>query len=395
MTHMRVALFCHSIRSDWHHAHAHFLRGVASELHACGHDVKVFEPRDAWSAAHLAAAEGTDALDAYRPCYPALTSELYDRASFDADAALDGVDLVLVHHWTDAAIVAAIGRWRALHGRARVLFHDTHHRAITSPDEIGALDLRHYDGVLAFGDCLRETYLRHGWIGRAWTWHEAADVRLFRPRMVAKTCDVVWIGNWGDEERAAELDRYLLRPVAAVGVRTDIYGVAYPDDGRRRLERAGASYRGWLPNYRMPEVFARARVTVDVPRRAYTQALRGVPSIRVFEALACGIPLVSAAWDDAEGLFTEDRDYLMARTGAEMASHLRDLLHDAGRAQALAAHGVATIRARHTCVHRVGELMAIASDLGMPDAVSMPRSGGMVHARSRHPLSVRSAGLRE
>ena len=46
-----------------------------------------------------------------------------------------------------------------------------------------------------------------GWARRAWTWHEAADDRLFTPRPhVAKAADVVWIGNWGDDERTAELE---------------------------------------------------------------------------------------------------------------------------------------------------------------------------------------------
>ena len=40
---------------------------------------------------------------------------------------------------------------------------------------------RYYDGVLAYGNVLRELYLFRGWAERAWTWHEAADTRVFRP----------------------------------------------------------------------------------------------------------------------------------------------------------------------------------------------------------------------
>lgn len=50
--------------------------------------------------------------------------------------------------------------------------------------------------------------------------------------------------------------------------------------------------------------FAQFKVTIHVPRRPYTQALPGIPTIRLFEALACGIPLIGAPWDDVEGLFT-------------------------------------------------------------------------------------------
>ena len=106
--------------------------------------------------------------------------------------------------------------------------------------------------------------------------------------------------------------------------------------------------------------------TVHVPRRYYATILPGIPTIRVFEALACGIPLVCAPWDDAEGLFRPGRDYLVARTGAEMEGHLRALRSDAGLRQALAASGLATIRARHTCAHRAEELLSIAASLRAP-----------------------------
>jgi spore maturation protein CgeB len=83
-----------------------------------------------------------------------------------------------------------------------------------------------------------------------------------------------------------------------------------------------------------------------------------VPTIRVFEALACGIPLVSAPWDDVEGLFIPGIDFLVAANGSEMTSHLRDVLNDSALATTLAKHGRDTILARHTCAHRVDELLS-------------------------------------
>jgi spore maturation protein CgeB len=97
------------------------------------------------------------------------------------------------------------------------------------------------------------------------------------------------------------------------------------------------------------------------------QALPGIPTIRVFEALACGIPLVSAPWDDAEGLFTPGEDFLMAKDGAEMETILRTLMHEPVMGLQLAAHGLQTILARHTCAHRVDELMQICREIGIPE----------------------------
>jgi spore maturation protein CgeB len=100
-----------------------------------------------------------------------------------------------------------------------------------------------------------------------------------------------------------------------------------------------------------------------VPRRFYATALPGIPTIRVFEALACGIPLITAPWDDAEGLFRPGEDYLVAADGDDMMRLLRELLGDPERAAAQAASGRETILARHTCAHRVDELLAILADL--------------------------------
>jgi spore maturation protein CgeB len=361
---VRIVMFYHSLISDWNHGNAHFLRGIVTELKARGHDVQVYEPRDAWSAENLRREHGDAPLAGFRRAYPGLESVRYDPAALDLDAALSGADLVLVHEWNDHALVARIGEHRARQGGYGLLFHDTHHRAATEPAAMAAYDLRHYDGVLAFGGVIRDLYRERGWARRAWTWHEAADTRVFHPRPGAEMeGDLVWIGNWGDEERTAELHEFLLEPVRDLGLKARVYGVRYPDHARRALETAGIEYAGWLPNYEAPEVFARFRVTVHVPRRPYVEALPGIPTIRPFEALACGIPLISAPWDDAEDLFTPGEDFLVSRSGTEMRKHLQSVLCDATLSRRLTAHGRQTILSRHTCSHRVDELLQIVDGI--------------------------------
>jgi spore maturation protein CgeB len=303
--------------------------------------------------------------------------ELYELDRFDVDAALDGADLVLVHEWNPPSLVQRIGDRRARANGFRLLFHDTHHRSVTRPDEMRRYDLSHYDGVLAFGERIRQRYLDEGWAARAWTWHEAADVRVFHPVHADRDCDVVWVGNWGDDERTAELHAFLIDPIAALGLRGRVYGVRYPEDARDALRGAACEYRGWLPNVRVPDALARARLTVHVPRQVYARELPGIPTIRMFEALACGVPLVSAPWSDVEGLFTPGEDYLVARSGAEMTAHMRMLVDDAEYAAGLAAHGLATILRRHTCAHRAGELLEIVAGLDLdndrrPDGLRVP-----------------------
>ncbi|WP_126173681.1 CgeB family protein [Altericroceibacterium xinjiangense] len=360
---MRIVYFTHSLASCWNHGNAHFLRGVLDELAERGHDVRAFEPENAWSLSNLLADHGPEGLAAYREKYPRLSSTVY-AAGADPAEMVDGADLVIVHEWNEPELVAAVGALRKSGAPFHLLFHDTHHRAVSAPEEMQRFDLSAYDGVLAFGETLSEVYRGWGWEGRVWTWHEAADIRRFHPPETdADRQGLVWIGNWGDGERTEELERFLFAPARAAGLPLDIYGVRYPQEAKDTLARYGATYHGWAPNARAPEIFAQALATVHVPRRYYTTILPGIPTIRVFEALACGIPLVAAPWEDAEHLFRPGTDYLVARDREEMERHLKALAADPALRVSLAASGLETIRARHTCAHRVDELLGIAAQV--------------------------------
>jgi spore maturation protein CgeB len=356
---MKVVLFVHSLVSDWNHGNAHFLRGIVRELARRGHEPAVYEPADGWSRRNLVRQHAA-ALDEFAAAFPGLRSRTYNRR-LDVDEALDGADVAVVHEWNEPWLVRRIGRTSV-----PALFHDTHHRAVTAPAEMRRYDLSGYAGVLAFGRAVAEVYRKRGWHDRVWVWHEAADVSLFRPLRRAKRGDLIWIGNWGDGERSTELRRFLLGPASRLGLNGTVHGVRYPARSVTAVARSGLTYGGWLPNHRAPEAFARHRVTVHVPRRPYVEALPGIPTIRPFEALACGIPLVSAPWEDAEGLFSPGQDYLVARNGRELERHVGDVLRDRELATELSRRGRRTILERHTCAHRVDQLLSIFRELGVP-----------------------------
>ena len=365
---MKVVLFCHSLLSDWNHGNAHFLRGIVAELRAQGHEVTSWEPENGWSRKSLLADAGPGALEQVRRAFPWMDEVVreYGPAGPPLQEALRGADLVIVHEWSDPQLVAAIGRRREREQDFALLFHDTHHRAVTAPRQMEAFELSAFDGVLAFGETIRRLYLQKRWARRAWTWHEAADTRVFKPCVHSDGArELVWVGNWGDGERVRELRDYLLGPARRLRLRGTIHGVRYPRRARVQARLCGLPYRGWLPNHRVPEVFAAHRCTVHVPRRPYALALPGIPTIRVFEALACGIPLLSAPWKDSDGLFRAGRDYLLVRDPEEMRAALRRVLGDEQLRLSLAASGLETMRARHTCAHRVQELLEIARELGV------------------------------
>jgi spore maturation protein CgeB len=363
---VRIVYFTHSLSSCWNHGNAHFVRGVLRDLTRRGHAVTAFEPEDSWSLTNLLADHGPAGLSPFRNAYSELDWNSYSRVGQAVEACQDA-DLVIVHEWNDPALVAALGRARRRSGRFLLLFHDTHHRAVSDPEAIRAFDLDGYDGVLAFGETLAQVYRGWGWGERVFVWHEAADVSLFHPpKAPQERHGLVWVGNWGDGERTAEIETFLLRPAQQAGLTLDVHGVRYPPAAKAMLARHGARYLGWIANAKVPEVFAGHTATVHVPRRFYADTLPGIPTIRVFEALACGIPLVSAPWRDVEGLFRPGQDYLVAADGEAMTAHLRALKRDSDLRASLVASGLETVLARHTCAHRVDELLTLVAALAAP-----------------------------
>jgi spore maturation protein CgeB len=371
---MKFVLCCHSLISDWNHGNAHFLRGLIYELQAKGHDVQVLEPHAGWSLQNLIAERGYHPIEEFRTRFSTMWPIFYKGASDPIlEQTLADADLVIVHEWNELDVVKRIGDLRRQGLFRRLLFHDTHHRSLSQPQEMERYSLEDYDGALVFGAVIKDIYERRGWTNRAWVMHEAADVRIFRPRPeFQKHNHWVWVGNWGDGERSEELQEFLIEPSRRLALKGCIHGVRYPEPVQEWLSEAGITYRGWIANYEVPEAFARASLTVHIPRGPYRQSLPGIPTIRVFESLACGIPLISAPWEDSEGLFSRDRDFLMVSDGRQMERRMNDVLNDSEMAAALSRRGLATIEERHTCRHRADELLKICrTDLGLEDAYAV------------------------
>lgn len=363
----RIGYFAHTLRSDWNNGNAHFLRGLIRSLRRMNHEVTAFEPEAEWSIDNLLQEqEGSASLGQFLETYSDIDVQTY-AVSQTAELwreRLRGFDIVILHEWNPPLLATMLLSLREECGY-KLLFHDTHHRASSSPEQIALFGLAAFDGILAFGDALRDLYRDRFSLERVWTLHEAADTSVFKPRSDVRHEDqIVWVGNWGEGERAAELRTYLLQPALRLSslAKTTIYGVRYPGDGLAALEAAGVTYGGYLPNLQAPEVYARAKATVHVPRQQYSRAMKGIPTIRVFEALACGIPLVSAPWEDSEKLFRPG-DFEWASSATEMESALRVLLTDVSKAEDQAAHGLETVLARHTCDHRARELTSICEEV--------------------------------
>lgn len=370
---MKIVMFYHSLYSDWNHGNAHFLRGVVKELQKRGHDVDVYEPDGGWSLKNLIKDQGAERMDEFRQYYPSLNPQFYNPSKkLNHKAIFEKADLVIVHEWNEPELIDEIGGYKEQYGY-KLLFHDTHHRAVSDKKSMEQFNFKNYDGALVFGDVIKKIYQDKKWTKKVWTWHEAADADFFTPnREEEKEGDLVWIGNWGDGERTAELMEFLIEPVKELGIKAKVYGVRYPEKAKKALEEAGIEYGGWLPNYKVPEVFSKYKVTIHVPRRPYVEMLPGIPTIRPFEALSCGIPLICSPWNDSENLFSNGEDYLMVKDGNDMGYRIAEVLKSAQLAQSLSRNGRKTILEKHTCAHRIDGLELILQELGVPDNKIFP-----------------------
>ncbi len=363
---MKIVLFVHSIVSDWNNGHAHFLRGLVAALMERGHSVTCCEPRNNWSTKNLFATAHAAPIIEFARRFPRIDVRFYDPKESPIDQVEEltaGADVVIVHEFNEPEIVGAAGFVRRRRQDFLLLFHDTHHRLVSLPHQIVRFNLADYDGVLAFGVSLARRYREFGF-RNVFVFHEAADIRTFFPRKADKEHDVVWIGNWGDDERAQQIRDYLIGTAADLPtLRFTVHGVRYPTRILRSFDRTGIRYEGWVPNFAVPEVFAKSRMTLHILRSFYCTVLPGIPTIRPFEAMACGIPLITTQWRDTEHLFRAGRDYLMAATPAQMRQHVRLLTRSKQKRQDLAGHALETIRRRHHCDLRAEQLEDICQTL--------------------------------
>jgi spore maturation protein CgeB len=366
---IRFRIFAHSWISDWNNRSAHFLRGLARELSRMGHDVRCYEELGSWSLDNLVRREGelaVQAIEQFRREFPKLDVRFYQQGASLLDTLreeLHDTDVVIIHEWNHPEVANTILSLKSELGFL-CLLHDTNCRAVTDANQMLRFHLQFFDGVLAFAEPIRRIYCDGFGLTPAWTFREAADVHHFHPHDVPRDIDLLWLGACTGTECSCEPIEDLIQSVAELrNCRPVVHGVYYSEQECRFLSETGVEYRGYVPNLMTPEVYSRTALSLHMPRRPYHSETDGIPSVRMFEALACGSPLLCAAWEDEEQLFRSGEDYIVANSGPEMKTKIQRLLRDESARQQIGANGRKTILRSHTCAHRAAELVDICEGL--------------------------------
>jgi spore maturation protein CgeB len=348
---MKLVIFGLTISSSWGNGHATVWRGLCRELARLGHQVIFFEKNVSYYAAHR------DFHDI--PGGKLILYDTWSEALSHARQHLSDADVAMVTSYCPDGIVAAE---LVVASRPLKVFYDldtpvTLERIASGHGVgyIGVSGLRDFDIVLSFtgGRALTDLQSRLG-ARRAVALYGSVDPDVHR-RVAAREsyrADLSYIGTYA-EDRQAALSALFLEPARRL-----------PE---QRFLIAGAQYPpafAWLPNLFFvrhiappdhPALYSSSRLTLNVTRRAMAQAGH-CPSGRLFEAAACGTPIVTDCWDGLETFFQPGEEILVADQTDDVLAALQlsdeQLARIAGRARQRALQ-------EHCAARRARQLEAI------------------------------------
>jgi spore maturation protein CgeB len=344
---VRIVLLGLSITSSWGNGHATNYRALVRALAARGHDVLFLERDAPWYAAHRDLPES--------PCGRTALYGSLDELRQEHAAELAGADLVLVGSYVPDGI--AVASWVLDAAGGTVAFYD-----IDTPVTVAALErgrceylepelLPRFDLYLSFsgGPILDRLERRFG-VQRPVAFHCFVDPEAHRPVEAERRWDAGYLGTYGADRQPA-LERLVLEPARS---RPDLRFVAagpqYPPEvawpaNVERIEH--------LPPPQHSHFYAQQRLTVSVTREDMRRA-GWSPSVRLFEAAACAVPVVTDFWPGLERFFEPDREILVEDTLARLALDEDDL-------RAVGERARARVLAEHTAAHRVQALEALTT----------------------------------
>jgi spore maturation protein CgeB len=333
---MRLVFFGLSLSSSWGNGHATTYRALLRGLVQRGHELHFLERDQPWYAANR---------DLPRPdfCRLALYNSLAELESHQP--LLAGADAVVIGSYVPEA--AALLSWVAARRGGLLCFYDIDtpvtlrkieqgDHEYLSPQMIPIFDL-----YLSFtgGPTLRLLEQRYG-ARRAHALYCAADAELYQPTGAAQRWDLGYLGTYSADRQPA-LERLLLQVAANLPQRRFVVaGAQFPPDiswpaNVERIEH--------LPPAAHADFYSSLAWTLNITRADMVQAGYS-PSVRLFEASACGVPIISDHWPGLDDVFKPNAEILVARGASDVVAALhmsqarRAAIAEAGRHRTLVEH---------------------------------------------------------
>ncbi len=354
---MKLVVLGLSITSSWGNGHATTYRGLLREFALRGHTVHFLERDQSWYAGHRD--YGSD-----EPVRVSLYSDRSELESVHADE-IRAADAVIVGSYVPEGI--AIGRWVVANAGGVTAFYDidtpvTLARLRHGLDYLEPALIPQYQLYLSFTGGPTLERLEQEWGSPvARPLYCSADPALYFPESVTARWDLGYLGTYS-RDRQPTLQRLLNDTAQRLpDARFVVAGPQYPQEIHWP---ANVQRREHLPPTEHRSFYNQQRFTLNVTR-ADMIAAGYSPSVRLFEAAACGTPLITDSWDGLEEFFRPGKEILVARDTDEVEAMLRDLpptevarIAEAARQRVLSAH---------TAAHRAEELERHLVEAGAVD----------------------------
>ena len=345
---MKIVIFGLSITSSWGNGHATTYRGLVREMARRGHRVTFFERDTPWYAAHR---------DLPQPpyCQTILYSSLEQCFGYYG-GEIGNADWVVVGSFVPEGI--KVGERVTRRGNIPAAFYDLDTTVTLAQLAAGKCKYLRPNLVPRYklylsatgGPILREIERRHG-AHAARPLYCSVDPELHFPdAQRRKLWDLGYLGTYSPE-RQAPLERLLCQPAASWQEgRFVVAGPQYPSTiswpaNTERIEH--------LAPGRHRSYYCSQRYTLNVTR---SDLIKGAysPSVRLFEAAACGVPVISDNWEGLREFFAPGTEVLLAENPGEVLHYLRET-PEAERL-ALAERARVRVLGAHTAAHRAAEL---------------------------------------
>ncbi|MBE4748102.1 glycosyltransferase [Corallococcus sp. ZKHCc1 1396] len=351
---MHVVFLGLSITSSWGNGHATTYRGLVRELERLGHDVLFLERDVPWYAAHR---DTRGAL----PGRTELYSSLEDlRARFTSE--VQRADLVVVGSYVPQGV--EVGGWVQRTARGVTAFYD-----IDTPvtlAKLGRGDFEYLSPALVPGYRLYLSFTGGPTLQRierelgspaARPLYCSCDPELYAPRDGDVRWDLGYLGTYSDD-RQPVLERLMLDaaeawPEGRFVVAGPRYpeGVSWPPNVERMQHLAPPEHAAFYTAQRFTLNVTRA----DMVRAGYS------PSVRLFEAAACGVPIISDDWEGLGTFFTPGRELFVSHGAEQTLRYLREL-SEAER-QEVGRRARERVLGGHTAAHRARTLEGYAREV--------------------------------
>jgi len=344
---LNIVIFGLSMRSSWGNGHASTYRALIKALARRGHRVTFAERNVPWYRRHR---------DLTDPEYCSI--ELYDGLHEVAPrfaSIVREADMVIMGSYVPDGVV--LGDWITSRARGITAFYD-----IDTPVTLATLDagtndyiaahlIPRFDLFLSFtgGPILRHIELPYG-SPRARALYCAADLEFHAPLSQTAKWNLGYLGTYSaDREKA--FHELLIEPAMQLQQhRFVVAGAQYPE---ARRWPANITRMEHVPPEEHAAFYGSQRFTLNLTR-ADMVASGYSPSVRLFEAAACGTPIISDRWPGLESFFTPGEEILIAEQATEVMDILTTLSEE--RRRSIAAAALKRLRTSHSADHRAKAL---------------------------------------